>query len=297
MNDFRMQGLRKKILITGSHGFVGRYFVNYFGSNGFNSLDLVDLKNNRECRQFFKETETQYDLVIHLAAIVGGRESIEGRPLAVADNLSIDSEFFQWCLKTKPHKIVYFSSSAAYPTYLQEFEATRLKESDINLQHLDGAPDMTYGWSKLTGEYLSQFVPNVHIFRPFSGYGMDQDLTYPFPMYVKRAFERQDPFEVWGPGTQTRDFIHMRDVVNAVMTAVDQGITGPINLGTGIATSFLQLAQMCMDEVGYKGEIKTRPDKPVGCMHRVSDNTKLLDFYTPKITLEEGIREAVDWLR
>ena len=258
---------------------------------------MVDLKNNRECRAFFKETETQYDLVIHLAAIVGGRESIEGRPLAVADNLSIDSEFFQWCLKTKPHKIVYFSSSAAYPTYLQEFEATRLKESDINLQHLDGAPDMTYGWSKITGEYLSQFVPNVHIFRPFSGYGMDQDLTYPFPMYVKRAFEKNDPFEVWGPGTQTRDFIHMRDVVNAVMTAVDQGITGPINLGTGIATSFLQLAQMCMDEVGYKGEIKTRPDKPVGCMHRVSDNTKLLEFYTPKITLEEGIREAVDWLR
>ena len=299
MDDFRMQGLRKKILITGSHGFVGRYFVNYFGSNGFNSLDLVDLKNNRECRAFFKETETQYDLVIHLAAIVGGRESIEGRPLAVADNLSIDSEFFQWCLKTKPHKIVYFSSSAAYPTWMQvdAYPDKRLVEDDIDLKFFDGAPDMTYGWSKLTGEYLSQFVPNVHIFRPFSGYGMDQDLTYPFPMYVKRAFEKNDPFEVWGPGTQTRDFIHMRDVVNAVMTAVEEGITGPINLGTGIATSFLQLAQMCMDEVGYKGEIQTRPDKPVGCMHRVSDNTKLLEFYTPKITLEEGIREAVDWLR
>ena len=299
MDDFRMQGLRKKILITGSHGFVGRYFVNYFGSNGFNSLDLVDLKNNRECRAFFKETETQYDLVIHLAAIVGGRESIEGRPLAVADNLSIDSEFFQWCLKTKPHKIVYFSSSAAYPTWMQvdAYPDKRLVEDDIDLKFFDGAPDMTYGWSKLTGEYLSQFVPNVHIFRPFSGYGMDQDLTYPFPMYVKRAFEKNDPFEVWGPGTQTRDFIHMRDVVNAVMTAVEEGITGPINLGTGIATSFLQLAQMCMDEVGYKGEIQTRPDKPVGCMHRVSDNTKLLEFYTPKITLEEGIREAVNWLQ
>ena len=299
MDDFRMQGLRKKILITGSHGFVGRYFVNYFGSNGFNSLDLVDLKNNRECRAFFKETETQYDLVIHLAAIVGGRESIEGRPLAVADNLSIDSEFFQWCLKTNPYKIVYFSSSAAYPTWMQvdAYPDKRLVEDDIDLKFFDGTPDMTYGLSKLVGEYLAQFVPNVHIFRPFSGYGMDQDLTYPFPMYVKRAFEKNDPFEVWGPGTQTRDFIHMRDVVNAVMTAVDQGITGPINLGTGIATSFLQLAQMCMDEVGYKGEIQTRPDKPVGCMHRVSDNTKLLEFYTPKITLEEGIKEAVAWLR
>ena len=284
-----------KILITGSHGFVGKYFVNYFGSKDIKSLDMVDLKNGRECRAFFKENNDQYDLVIHLAAIVGGRESIEGRPLAVADNLSIDSEFFQWCLKTQPKKIVYFSSSAAYPTWRQEkiFKNIPLKESDINWQAQLGVPDMTYGWSKLTGEYLSQFVPNVHIFRPFSGYGWDQDLTYPFPMYVKRALERQDPFEIWGPGTQTRDFIHMSDVIEAVMTAVDLGVTGPINLGTGRATSFIELAKMCMTEVGYQGDIETRPDKPVGCLHRVSDNTKLLEFYTPKITLEEGIAEAV----
>ena len=102
-----------------------------------------------------------------------------------------------------------------------------------------------------------------------------------------------DPFEVWGPGTQTRDFIHMKDVVEAVMTAVDLGITESINLGTGRATSFIELAKMCMTEVGYQGNIETRPDKPVGCMHRVSDNSKLLSFYTPKITLEEGIAEAV----
>jgi nucleoside-diphosphate-sugar epimerase len=283
------------VLITGSHGFVGRYFVNKLQKH---NLTLVDLKNGIDCRDFFKKDDTQYDLVIHLAAIVGGRESIEGRPLAVADNLSIDSEFFQWCLKTNPKKIVYFSSSAAYPIYKQEpaFEGIKLKEDDINFNAMLSGPDMTYGWSKLTGEFLSQFVPNVHIFRPFSGYGWDQDLTYPFPMYVERALAEQNPFEVWGPGTQTRDFIHMKDVVNAVMTAVYENITGPINLGTGRATSFLELAKMCMKEVGYKGEIVTRPDKPVGCMHRVSDNTKLLSFYTPKITLEQGIAEAVDLL-
>lgn len=289
-----MIGETMDVLITGSHGFVGRYFVNKLSEH---NLTLIDLKNGNDCRDFFKREDKQYDLVVHLAAIVGGRESIEGRPLAVADNLSIDSEFFQWCLKTQPKKIVYFSSSAAYPVNLQVngMQEHRLTESDINFSMLE-LPDMTYGWSKLTGEYLSQFVPNVHIFRPFSGYGMDQDLSYPFPMYVKRAFEKSDPFEVWGPGTQTRDFIHMRDVVNAVMVAVEQNITGPINLGMGRSTSFLELAQLCMDAVGYQGEIQTRPDKPVGCMHRVSDNTKLLEFYTPKITLEEGIREAVDWL-
>ena len=281
-----------KVLITGSHGFVGRYFINKLQQN---NLTLIDTKAGTDCRDFFKKDDSQYDLVIHLAAIVGGRESIEGRPMAVADNLSIDSEFFQWCLKTKPHKIVYFSSSAAYPTWLQDpmLEERKLEESDINWNGSLYPPDMTYGWSKLTGEYLAQFVPNVHIFRPFSGYAYDQDLNYPFPMYIKRALEKSDPFEVWGPGTQTRDFIHMTDVVNAVLTAVEQGITGPINLGTGRATSFMELAQMSMDAVGYKGEIVTRPDKPVGCMHRVSDNTKLLSFYTPKITLEAGIIEAV----
>ena len=293
-----MTGGMMDVLITGSEGFVGKYFKQKLDKD---NLTLIDIKTGTDCRDFFKKEDKQYDLVIHLAAIVGGRESIEGRPMAVADNLSIDSEFFQWCLKTKPKKIVYFSSSAAYPIWKQSEDAkrtledTRLKETDINLE-MFALPDMTYGWSKLTGEYLAQFVPNVHIFRPFSGYGWDQDLTYPFPMYVERALAEQNPFEVWGPGTQTRDFIHMKDVVNAVMTAVYEGVTGPINLGTGRATSFIELAQMCMKEVGYEGEIVTRPDKPVGCMHRVSDNSKLLEFYTPKITLEQGIAEAVDLL-
>lgn len=293
-----MTGGMMDVLITGSSGFVGGYFINKLAGH---NLTLIDIKEGNDCRDFFKREDKQYDLVIHLAAIVGGRESIEGRPMAVADNLSIDSEFFQWCLKTNPKKIVYFSSSAAYPIWKQSEDAkrtledTRLKETDINLE-MFALPDMTYGWSKLTGEFLAQFVPNVHIFRPFSGYGWDQDLTYPFPMYVKRAINMNNPFEVWGPGTQTRDFIHMKDVVNAVMTAVEEGVTGPTNLGTGRSTSFLELARMCMKEVGYEGAIKTNPDKPVGCMHRVSDNSKLLEFYTPKITLEEGIAEAVDLL-
>ena len=281
-----------KVLITGNKGFVGRYFTEELSQIPNINITGADIKDGIDCRDLFKRDDTQYDLVIHLAAIVGGRESIEGRPLAVADNLSIDSEFFQWCLKTQPRKIVYFSSSAAYPVSLQCDKNIKLKEFDISLKH-PGAPDMTYGWSKLVGEYLSQFVPNVHIFRPFSGYGWDQDLTYPFPMYVKRAVERHDPFEVWGTGEQTRDFIHMKDVVGAVLAAVREGITEPVNLGTGRSTSFLQLAKMCMDEVGYQGEIKTNPDKPVGCMFRVSDNRKMLEFYTPKITLEQGIAEAV----
>lgn len=286
----------KKILITGSEGFVGRYFVEALDRED-TLITKVDIKKGLDCRDFFKRDFTQYDLVIHLAAIVGGRESIEGRPLAVADNFSIDSEFFQWCLKTEPKQVVYFSSSAAYPISMQTAERhVKLSEGMSCWEHTR-MPDMTYGASKLIGEYLSSFVDNVYVFRPFSGYGTDQDLNYPFPMYVKRALDKADPFEVWGPGTQTRDFIHIRDIVNAVLTALENAPLGPVNLGWGRSTSFVELAQMCMDAVGYKGEIVTRPDKPVGCMHRVSTNDLLLSFYEPKITLEEGIEMAVRGIR
>lgn len=279
-----------RILITGHKGFVGRYFMEHLDGN---DITGIDIKDGIDCRDFFKKDDSQYDLVIHLAAIVGGRETIEGRPLAVADNFSIDSEFFQWCLKTKPKKVVYFSSSAAYPTYYQvEGNERRLRE-DMCDYRSPKAPDMTYGWSKLIGEYLASFVENVYVFRPFSGYGSDQDLNYPFPMYIKRALEKQSPFEVWGPGTQTRDFIHIEDIIKAVMTAVENDVRGPINLGWGRATSFVQLAEMVTYYAGYHTEIVTRPDKPVGCMHRVSDSSKMWSFYVPKITLEEGIERAI----
>jgi len=279
-----------KILITGHKGFVGRYFMRALEGN---NILGVDIKDGYDCRTYFKSSDTQYDLVIHLAAIVGGRETIEGRPLAVADNFSIDSEFFQWCMKTKPKKVVYFSSSAAYPTQYQvEGNERRLRE-DMQTIYDPRKPDMTYGWSKLVGEYLASFVKNVYIFRPFSGYGSDQDLAYPFPMYIKKALQPGDTFEVWGSGKQTRDFIHIEDIVNAVLTAIRFEPQGAVNLGWGRSTSFLELAQMCMDAVALQKEIVTRPDKPVGCMHRVANVDKLLTFYEPKITLEEGIDRAV----
>ena len=285
----------KRALITGHRGFVGGYFWDLLHKDNW-QLTSIDIKNGDDCRDFFKEDDRQFDLVIHLAAVVGGRESIEGRPLAVADNFSIDSAFFQWCLKTKPKKVVYFSSSAAYPISMQTAERhVKLSEGMSCWEHLH-MPDMTYGMSKLVGEYLSSFVDNVYIFRPFSGYAWNQDDTYPFPMYIKRALRKDNPFEVWGPGTQTRDFIHIKDIVGAVMAALESAPIGPINLGTGRSTSFLELAQMAMDAVGYEGDILTRPDKPVGCMHRVSENSKMLSFYTPTITLEQGIQEAVEKL-
>lgn len=288
-----------KILITGHKGFVGQEYVKYFTKNNHKIVG-VDIKEGNDCRDFFKTCTDQFDLIIHLAAIVGGRDTIENDPLAVGTDLSIDAEFFNWAVRTKQTKIIYFSSSAAYPIQLQTKGSThKLVETDINLMDIK-SPDFTYGWAKLSGEYLAHFARQyglkIYVFRPFSGYGEMQDLDYPFPSFIKRVKDQVDFFEIWGDGTQVRDFIHIEDIVEATLKAVELDIEGPINLGSGIATSFIDLAELSFSIAQWrpKNGIKLRIDKPVGVMYRCSDNSKMLSFYTPKISLEEGIRRSLN---
>lgn len=284
-----------KILITGHKGFVGQEYVKYFTSQEHDIIG-VDIKEGNDCRDFFKKCNDQFDLIIHLAAIVGGRDTIENDPLAVGTDLSIDAEFFNWAVRTKQSKIIYFSSSAAYPIHLQTKGSThKLIESDINLMDMR-SPDFTYGWAKLSGEYLAHFARQyglkVYVFRPFSGYGEIQDLDYPFPSFIKRVLDQVDEFEIWGDGTQVRDFIHIEDVVKATIKAVELDIEGPINLGSGVAISFNDLAEQIFEIAQWrpKNGIKLRIDKPVGVMYRCSNSSKMLSFYTPEISLEEGIK-------
>lgn len=287
-----------KILITGHMGFVGRSFLRYFGDK--HKITGVDLKEGNDCRDFFKHSTQKFDLIIHLAAIVGGRETIENEPLSVATDLSIDSEFFNWAIKTKQPRVIYFSSSAAYPIHLQNPELQYyLKESDINLDDIR-LPDYTYGWAKLTGEYLAKFVRDqgtkVYVFRPFSGYGADQDLTYPFPSFIDRINRKVSEFEIWGDGTQVRDFIHIEDIVEAVMTVVDNDIqVDALNLGSGIATTFNTLAETMFEISNWSPNcgIKHLLEKPIGVSFRVCDPSVMLSIYKPKYTLEERIEQIL----
>ena len=96
--------------------------------------------------------------MIHCAAIVGGRLKIEGDPLAVATDLSIDAEFFNWVVKAKPKQVIYFSSSAVYPIELQTRKfGVALNESMVHFNgNRIGVPDCTYGFAKLAGEFLAK---------------------------------------------------------------------------------------------------------------------------------------------
>lgn len=240
--------------------------------------------------------------VFHFAAIVGGRATIDGDPMKVALDLAIDALFFRWICLNKPERALYPSSSAAYPVDLQtESDAIALSESDIDFTRM-GQPDMTYGWSKLTGEYLASIAAkyydvSVACIRPFSGFGEDQDLSYPVPAIARRAALKENPFEVWGSGKQGRDFVHIEDVMDCTFLAMDNITDGSaINIGSGKLTSFLDLIQVFTSFAGYSPDIKPLLDKPVGVHSRYANmdyvNNRL--GWKPKLSLEDGMRRVYD---
>jgi len=285
-----------KILVTGNAGFVGRSFIKKFQDEGHQVVG-IDIANElpMDARDFFRNDNTYFDKVIHLAAIVGGRKIIEGSPLALAVDLSIDAEMFGWAMRTEPGCITYFSSSAAYPVDLQTKGSTHfLHESDIDIFAI-GTPDLSYGWAKLTGEMLATHARKagltVHVYRPFSGYGSDQALDYPFPSFINRGIHKDDPFHIWGDGNQVRDFIHIDDIVEAALAGCLADVE-VANLCTGIPTSFNDLAKMVAQVAGYEPTIEHLPSEPVGVQYRVGDPTYMETFYKPQISLLEGIQRA-----
>jgi nucleoside-diphosphate-sugar epimerase len=284
-------------LVTGSAGFVGRNFVKYLKKHGWRVTGW-DIKNGIDARDFFRVGNATFDLVIHAAAVVGGRQTIDNNPLAQFVNFELDAGLFQWARRVQPGRIIYFSSSAAYPVYNQKLcHHMPLRESMLNFKHTIGMPDSIYGWSKVNGERLvltaREFGIPVSVVRPFSGYGSDQDDTYPFPAFIDRALRREDPFTVWGSGTQVRDFIHIDDIVEACMRMYEQDIDGPVNLGTGTGTSMAALAHQVAELAGYCPEIQTAENMPKGVDYRVADITRMTEFCRPRVPLAEGIERAL----
>lgn len=290
-----------KVLVTGSAGFIGSHVTRKLAERGYkvSGIDLIDgyPYEQWDARDFFHHEDYHYDLVIHCAALVGGRQKIENSPVAYAQNLELDAALFQWAERVKPGRIVYISSVAAYPSCLQYTEC-KLREDDISW-HLPGMPDKVYGWAKLTGELLAResSVP-VSVVRPFTVYGEGQDDVFPFANLIMQVKNYYDPVTVWGSGTQVRDFIHVEDVADAILVMAEQGIDGPVNLCTGTGISLRDLAGKMIaafpPQLGnHHPAVETLPDKTEGLPCRVGDPAKLHEFYVPKISLEEGIQRGL----
>lgn len=238
-----------RILLSGHRGFVGRHLHAAMDARGWD-VTGIDLADGTDALDFFRTDDTRFDLAVHCAAIVGGRASIDGSPLGVATNLALDSWYMRWLVRTRTPRAVYFSSSAAYPVELQQpGEVRRLYEEDIDLDQ-PKLPDATYGLAKLAGERLARYAEaegcRILIPRPFSGFGEDQADVYPFPAFIQRAKRRDDPFEVWGSGSSTRDWIHIDDLVGAVLAGLDQ--PEPVSEFDGIAEKIGARAVLVFNE-------------------------------------------------
>lgn len=296
--------MSKRALITGSRGFIGRHMLGALNRRGW-QIQCIDIADRRlggdgDMRLLLGGgdafRESHFDLAIHCAAVVGGRETIDGEPARLMTaNAALDAVFFDWALRNRPGRCVYFSSSAVYPVFRQIHGESRSLVETMVVDTL--LADQTYGAVKAWGEQLAMNVREagvpVTIVRPFSGYGPDQDFCYPFPAMVSRALQHESPFEVWGDGTQVRDFVHVSDIVGATLTLAARGIDGPVNIGNGHGYTMDELARLCMTTMGYRAPIKHLGDKPTGVQHRVCNPSLLHEHYTPRVRLGDGVREAV----
>lgn len=305
-----------KALVTGSHGLIGRHMSAELERRGW-TVERVDIANPddpRDCRWLFDYDVTRYDLVAHAAYWVGGRAAIDGNRALLARNLELDAALFDWAARTRQHRILYFSSSAAYPIDLQrghEFEVSsysghselrrtpgygRLREDDIDPES-PRLPDADYGFAKAAGERLARNANTdgipVHVVRPFSGYSADQSPDYPFRAFLDRMRRREDPFPIWGDGQQVRDWINVDDVIAGALAVVDADHRDPVNLCTGVGTSMRDLAAAMCFTVGYQPEFDTQPAQPSGVAYRVGDPALMNTMYTAKVDIGEGIARAL----
>ena len=317
----------KKILITWGCWFVWRHLTKRLSQDPNNNITIIDnlstglkledrpshLRCNvdkiiyEDCLDFFNNDQSIYfDEVFHLAAIVEWRLAIENEALKVSKDLMIDAAMFYRATKSKPWKIIYFSSSAVYPIRLQTKEYNvPLKEGYIDAANdIIEMPDMSYWWAKMTWEYLSHLAHSkywldVVCYRPFSWYGEDQAMSYPTPSIIQRVIDSNGEVIVRWSWEQSRDFIYIEDCITGVLQTYHKvNDWSPINLGTSIQTTFNELIKKTADILWKEVIISPLLDKPEWVFARYCNRSyqDKLWFY-PQYTLEDGIKIVANYLK
>ncbi len=288
-----------RALVTGSAGFIGSRIARALTEAG-HAVRSLDVASGLDVRDWCRHRDSRFDAVIHCAAVVGGRRVMDWTPVQHAQNLAIDAELFQWAERVRPGRVVYFSSSCAYPVAFGQ-PGNLLRENFISWPPAAGYasmwPDKLYGWAKLTGELMAATVQDagvpVTVVRPFSVYGPGMNEGFAVRGFLEQVQRRADPVVIWGDAGQVRDYIHVDDVAGAVLAILEQGADGPVNLGTGRRTSLRTLAALMAEFAGYSPGIQVDGDMPAGVPSLVADVTRLNAIYKPQIVLEDYLAKVL----
>ncbi len=300
----------KKILVTGGTGFLGKRVLARLQSAGTAEIfaprhSEYDLTEQKEVRRLLSDLRP--DLVIHLAAVVGGIGANQANPgKYFYDNLMMGVMLMEESRLAGVQKFVAVGTICSYPKHAP----TPFKEDDIWL----GYPEETnapYGLAKKmllvqSQAYRDQYNFNAIYLLPVNLYGpgdnFSEDTSHVIPAMIRKfveAKERGAPKVVlWGDGTATREFLHVDDAATALVLAAEKyNDAQPINLGSGREISIMDLAGLIGSAVGYKGETTWDTSKPNGQPRRLVDTSRARERFgfVANIDLKDGLEETVRW--
>jgi UDP-glucose 4-epimerase len=307
MESMTMESL--KILVTGGAGFIGSHLVRALVNAGhsvsvLDNLSTGSLDNLRvviDSIEFVEGDVRDYktvegavrgvDAVIHLAALIDVAESI-AKPDLYFD-VNVGGTYNVLKASKGVSVFVFASSSAVYG------ESVRLPIPEDHPPN----PKSPYAASKISGEAFVMAFSELYGFRPvilrlFNVYGPKQSRAYAGVIieFIRRI-SRGEPPVIFGDGEQTRDFVHVNDVVNAIMLALgNDKARGIYNIGSGTAISINELAKLILNVIGRE-DLRPiyAPPRPGDIKHSVADTTRAMRGlrFKPSIRLEDGLRDSV----
>lgn len=298
-----------RIFITGGRGFLGSHLVARLRPFGYHvdapARSECDMLRREQIAARFDPRMARYDVVIHLAATVGGIGFNQANPVrCLNENLLMSTNLFRAMEANPPKKFIALGSVCAYPKYTP----TPFVEGDL----WNGYPEETnapYGLAKRI--LLSQCQAyrqkglNAIYLLPANMYGpgdhFDLENSHVIPALIRKCVEAKEtvgPISIWGSGEATRDFLYVGDCVNAIVKAMESYNSGePVNIGTGVEQSICEVACMIANIIGVSPDRfvfdSARPD---GQPRRVLDTTRAKGFgFAATTSLESGLRKTIEW--
>lgn len=297
----------KKVLITGGTGFLGSYLVPAIKKLGAQVFILDSKKDDLRVQANCKRVVAGMDIVIHLAAKVGGIGFNMAHPAEMFyDNLLMGVYMMEEARLAGVKKFVSIGTICAYP----KFTPVPFKEEDL----WEGYPEETnapYGLAKkmllVQGQaYRQQFGFNAIYLLPVNLYGpedkFDPSVSHVIPALIKKVVDAKktgvSKVIVWGTGVVTREFLYVEDAVEAIIKATElYDKPDPVNLGANFEISINDLVKLICKLVDYKGKIVWDSSKPDGQPRRKLDVSRAIrEFgFTAHTDFKEGLKKTIQW--